>query len=139
MTTEEKHDILKTLAGGAIERLKVLPQPVVRVSGPLTSGGYGYDENLSRFLIAQAKLREEGYTVFDYFEGNHDERQIIELGISDWKEVMEYYHNPIMATGLIKTVFMMPKWETSNGAKWEHEFAKKSGLSIRPIPDEWFY
>jgi hypothetical protein len=55
MTTEEKHQILKKLAGGAIERLGLLPQPVVRVSGPLTSGGFGYEENLRRFIIAQSK------------------------------------------------------------------------------------
>jgi hypothetical protein len=43
-----------------------------------------------------------------------------------------------METGLIKTVFMMPKWRESNGAKWEHELAEKIGLQIRFIPDDWF-
>lgn len=137
MTTEEKYTVLKTLARGATERLKTLPQPVVRVSGPLTSGGYGYDENLRRFLVAQEKLREQGYAVFDYFEGNHDEREIIPLELS-WPEVMEHYHRPIMATKLIETVFMMPKWRESNGATWERDFAKELGLKIRSIPSEWF-
>ncbi len=136
--TAEKIEILKTLASGAIERLKELPQPVVRVSGPLTSGGFGYEENLRRFMLAQEKLRAKGYTIFDYFEGNHDERQIVDLEISDWKEIMKHYHNPIMATRLITTVFMMPKWRESNGATWEHEFATTLGLQIRTIPDSWF-
>lgn len=134
----EKIKILKTLAGRAIERLKELPQPVVRVSGPLTSGGFGYEENLRRFILAQEKLRTKGYTIFDYFEGNHDERQIKELGISNWKEIMEHYYNPIMATGLIKTMFMMPRWRESNGATWEHEYATKLGLQIRTISESWF-
>ena len=137
MTPQEKHDILKTLARGAIERLKVLPQPVVRVSGPLTSGGYGYDENRRRFIVAQEKLKEEGLTVFVYFEGNHDERQIVPLGLP-WKEVMEHYHRPIMATGLLKTVYMMPKWEESNGAKDEHEFAIELGLEIKELTEGQF-
>lgn len=137
MTTEEKHQILKKLAGGAIERLGLLPQPVVRVSGPLTSGGFGYEENLRRFIIAQSKLREQGFTVFDYFEGNHDERQIVPLALP-WKEVMDHYHRPIMATGLLKTVYMMPLWEQSNGAKDEHEFALELGLEIKDIPQNWF-
>lgn len=51
---------------------------------------------------------------------------------------MEHYHHPIMATGLLKTVYMMPKWEESNGAKDEHEFAMKLGLAIKDIPEAWF-
>lgn len=137
MTSEEKQQRLHELADIAIARLRELPQPVVRVSGPLTSGGYGYEENHRRFLFAQAKLRDQGYTVFDYFEGHHDEAQIVELELP-WEEVMEHYHHPIMATGLITTVFMMPKWRESNGATWEHQFAEELGLQIRPIPDSWF-
>lgn len=137
MTEEEKCIVLKKLASLAIDRLKELPQPVVRVSGPLTSGGYGYEENQRRFIVAQEKLREQGYTVFDYFEGNHDERHIIELSLP-WEKVMEYYHRPIMATKLIESVFMMPRWKESNGATWEHQFAEELGLNIKPIPDSWF-
>lgn len=137
MTPEEKHQVLATLSSAAIVRLKELPPPVVRVSGPLTSGGYGYDENVRRFIVAQEKLKAEGYTVFDYFEGNFDERQIVPLKLP-WQEVMEYYHLPIMQTGLIATMFMMPLWEGSNGAKVEHDFAVKTGMTIKYIPEDWF-
>jgi hypothetical protein len=82
-------------------------------------------------------VREQGFTVFDYFEGNHDERQIVPLALP-WKEVMDHYHRPIMATGLLKTVYMMPLWEQSNGAKDEHEFALELGLEIKDIPQNWF-
>jgi Domain of unknown function (DUF4406) len=109
----------------------------VRVSGPLTSGGYGYEENQRRFLIAQNKLREQGYKVFDYFDDNDDEEVIITLNLP-WSEVMTHYHQPIMATKLLTTVFMMPKWRESNGAKWEHSFAQELGLKIRPVPEDWF-
>lgn len=109
----------------------------MRVSGPLTSGGYGYDENLSRFLIAQEKLREAGYTVFDYFDGNYDERQIIPLKLP-WEEVMEHYHVPIMETGLLSVMFMMPLWESSNGANVEHDFALQTGMTIKYLPEDWF-
>lgn len=137
MTSEEKNNVLKNIANDAITRLSELPTPVVRVSGPLTSGGYGYVENQRRFIMAQQKLRSEGYTVFDYFEGNHDERQIVALGLP-WEDVMENYHRPIMATRLITVVYMMPRWEESNGAMWEHRFAEALGLEIRQIPEAWF-
>ncbi len=137
MTIEQKQQKLTDLANQAIIRLRELPAPVVRVSGPLTSGGYGYEENQRRFIIAQQKLRADGYTVFDYFEGNHDERHIVSLELP-WEAVMEYYHKPIMATGLISTVFMMPRWQESNGARWECEYAEALGLQIQAIPEDWF-
>lgn len=133
----KKHETLIKLAEGAIERLKKLPQPVVRLSGPLTSSAYGYDDNLRRFLKGQEILREKGYTVFDYFEG-HDDEEIIKSLDLPWVEVMEYYHRPIMATGLIKGSFFMPLWEGSNGAKAEYEYAKEYGLEIHEFSEEWF-
>jgi hypothetical protein len=133
----KKHEALKKLAGGAIERLKNLPQPVVRLSGPLTSSAYGYEDNLRRFLAGQEILRQKGYTVFDYFEG-HDDEEVIKSLELPWAEVMEYYHRPIMATGLIKKAFFLPRWEKSNGATAEYEYAKEFGVVISEFPEDWF-
>ena len=114
-----------------------MPQPVVRVCGPLTSGGLGYDENLKLFMKSEAILKEKGYTVFDYFEGNHDERQIVALNIP-WEEVMEHYHKPILLAGLIDTAFFLPRWRESNGATWEHEFiTEHTNTKVRSFPAEW--
>lgn len=132
----EAQQTLRTLAEGAIERLKELPQPVVRVSGPIASGGYGYEENMRRFIAAQQKLREQGYTVFDYFEDNDDEEVIKELDVP-WEEVMRHYHDPILKTGFITTVFMMPNWQDSNGAKWEHQHFLDNELEVAMVPEEW--
>lgn len=125
----DKQTILKNLADKAIERLKKLPPPVVRVSGPITSGGYGYQKNLERFIKAQEMLRRQGYTVFDYFEGHNDEEVIKDLNLP-WEEVMCYYHQPILASSLIKTAFLLPHWQESNGAKWEHEYFVKNGIEV---------
>tara|TARA_B100001989_G_scaffold247442_1_gene219652 strand:- start:1846 stop:2220 length:375 start_codon:yes stop_codon:yes gene_type:complete len=118
MTPIQK-EMMEEITTGAIERLKALPQPVVRVSGPITSGGFGYDENLKRFIRAQEILREKGFTVFDYFEDNDDEDVIKEHDLQEF--VMEYYHQPILQTGLISAVYMMPKWEESGGATAERK------------------
>lgn len=52
MDDSQKTALLKKLAEGAIERLQNIPKPAVRVCGPLTSGGFGYSENLRRFKKA---------------------------------------------------------------------------------------
>ena len=130
-------EILQQLAEGAIERLKALPQPVVRVSGPLTTGGYGYNENLRRFIVAQQKLREQGLTVFDYFEDNDDEDVIKTLDVS-WDDVMDLYHQPILESGLITAVYMMPLSEKSKGATQEKSYFEKNNLEAHDIPEFWF-
>lgn len=132
----EAQQTLSKLAERAIERLKQLPQPVVRLSGPLTTSAYGYEDNLRRFLKGQDFLREKGYTVFDYFEGHDDEEVIKSLNVP-WEEVMEYYHRPIMATGLIREAFFLPLWEQSNGALREHAFAEEYGLLTHDFPEAW--
>lgn len=132
-----KNEILSELAKGAIDRLRQLPQPVVRVSGPITTGGFGYDENLRRFVKAQQILREKGFTVFDYFEDNEDESVIKDLSLTG-DEVMSHYHQPILKTGLITAVYMMPRWEESGGAKAEYEHFVSNNLKIEYIPEEWF-
>lgn len=139
MTTEEKYEVLKTLAGAAIERLKELPQPVVRVCGPLTSKtspGFSYEQNLKRFLCAQAALQDKGLTIFDYFEGNHDESQIQPLGLP-WEEVMLYYHRPIMESGWLKVAYFMPYWQESSGARFEREECSRLGITIEELPETW--
>ena len=130
-------EILNELAVGAIKRLENLPQPVVRVSGPITSGGFGYDENIRRFILAQQALRDQGYTVFDYFEDNDDEDVIKRLDVTPG-EVMNFYHQPILKTGLITTVYMMPRWEDSGGARAEHKHFVSNNLEVELIPEEWF-
>jgi hypothetical protein len=58
---------LKCIADEEIQRLKGLKQPLVRVCGPWTTGGYGKEENIRRYKEAVARLESEGKTVVDYF------------------------------------------------------------------------
>lgn len=128
---------LETLATQALERLRALPQPVVRVCGPLTSGGYGYEENLRRFRIAEHKLKAEGNIVFDFFDGHDDEERIKEAGI-DWPTVMEYYHKPLLASGYIREAYFMPRWRESNGANWEYAYlSEHTDATIHELTEEW--
>lgn len=133
----EHKQLLEKLAQKAVERLQTLPQPVVRACGPLTSGGFGYEENLRRFRIAEEKLKAEGKVVFDFFDGHDDEEVIKEAGI-DWPTVMEYYHKPILASGLIQTAYFMPRWQESNGATWEHNYIKQhTSMKIFELEEAW--
>ena len=137
MKTNEQIELLTSLAGGAIARLEALPQPVVRVCGPLTSGGFGYDKNLVRFKRAEQALRDKGFTVFDYFDSSDDEEQIKAASIP-WEMVMEHYHDPILRANKLTKAFFMPKWEESNGSIWEREFiTANTSTEVADLPEEW--
>lgn len=109
---------------------------MVRVSGPITGNEmFSYEENLDRFIKAQQVLRDKGFTVFDYFEDNDDEKVIQKHELQDL--VMEYYHQPILQSGYLAAVYMMPYWELSGGARAEYQHFVENGLPIEHIPEEW--
>lgn len=127
---------ISELAEAAILRLRKLPKPVVRICGPLTSGGNGYDANLALFKKAEQILIERGFTVFDYFTDNHDEEEICEMSL-DWKTVMDLYHQPILAANILDTAFFLPDWQNSKGSCWEHDFiTNHTKTKIREFPIE---
>jgi hypothetical protein len=109
--------LLKELAVKAIEELKYMSQPVVRVCGPMTTGGRGYEENVRTFERAVAELRQSGYTVFDYAPY---EPELLRIKASH-SAIMEDFHKPILQSGY-KTAFFLPGWNESKGATWEREY-----------------
>lgn len=131
---EEIVKILKQLAQEDIDRLKSLPQPVIRVCGPWTTGGWGYEENLKQYRRAVKALEAKGYTVVDYFTS---EETIKTLG-APHQVVMDTYHKPILQSGYIKQAFFMPKWEESKGTTYERNFFKdNTNIKIEELPEEW--
>jgi hypothetical protein len=71
-TEESRHEeiqFLKSLAVREIQRIERLPQPVVRVCGPLTCDGpEGYERNAKRLADAEKILQSQGKTVWTFGE-----------------------------------------------------------------------
>jgi len=126
---------LEHLVEETINELKVMPGPVVRVCEPLTTGGFGYEENARRLTVATLELKRRGYFVFDW---EPSEVHIKDMNLPH-AVVMEKFHKPILASGYIKTAFFLPKWEESKGATWERNFVQESThMAIEEFPEEWF-
>jgi len=126
---------LEQLAQETINELKIMHQPIVRVCGPLTTGGFGYEENACRLTAATAELKRRGYSVFDW---EPSEAHIKDMNLPH-SVVMEKFHKPVLASGYIKTAFFLSKWEESKGATWERNFARENThMTIEEFPEEWF-
>ncbi len=127
---------LRIRAEHAIEKLKGMKQPVVRICGPLRSGGLGYEKNLELFSKAKEALESRGFVVFDYFEG--DDEEYIKSMHFDTNTIMEEYHRPILESGYIQKAFFLPSWRESGGATWERNFIEeKTSIRVEELPAEW--
>ncbi len=125
---------LKALAEKTLEELAAVPQPIVRICGPLTTGGFGYAENALRLKKAEEILKSKGYTVFRF----GDAEESIKDKHYPHGDVMEYFHKPILESGLIQEAFFLAGWEESKGATWERDFIEKTNIAIREFPEAWF-
>ncbi len=125
---------LKNLADRSIESLKTMQHPIVRVCGPLTTGPHSYDENIKRFAKAEAVLTEKGYNVF-YLDDTENE---IQGKNYSWPDIQQYFHEPILRSGLIDMAFFLPDWQASTGATWEHNIIEKeTNIKIEYIEESW--
>lgn len=134
MTYKNQNELLTQLAEREMEKLEALPQPIVRVCGPLTTGGFGYEENVRRLEQAEDILANKGMTVFLFADAEAD----IQGQNFDHAAIMDYFHKPILASGLIATTYFLSGWQDSQGATIERALARQYDIGIEEFPESWF-
>lgn len=115
-----------------IEVLKTLPEETIVVCGPVSTGGLGsIEENLKRLNDTVHQFIENGESVFDQtpFE-DVIKRLREEQKDADGTKTLEEFYLPIFESGYVSEMRFLHGWESSVGAKWEHELAKKFGIKI---------
>lgn len=89
----------------------------VYISGPMTGLP---DFNFPAFNAAAKKLKEEGWNVCNPAEH----------GIVEGATRSDYLRFDLAHLSACDTIYLLPGWENSDGAKWEVEIAKKLGITI---------
>ncbi len=134
-TDLEEINSLKRLAERELQKIEKLPQPVIRVCGPLTCDGLeGYERNAQRLAQAEKILQSKGMTVWTFGEA---EEEIFGKGY-DHGNIFTYFHKPILGSGLIQEAYFLPRWDKSNGATLERNISTKANVTIKEFPEEWF-
>lgn len=106
-----------------------MPQPLGQVCGPITTGGFGsLEKNFARFREAIALLTGVGHSIFDQMPF---EDPMFEIGKRRGSDtLLEDFYGPLFRSGLIRRLFFLPAWHTSEGAAWEREQAIRLKLEI---------
>jgi hypothetical protein len=104
------------------------PQPntMVYISGPVTDMP---DLNRPQFRLAQQMLLSAGCSIFNpmHIEGPIDPLKDDAL----WSY---YMHFCVRALPECDSILMLPDWQNSKGAKWEHRIAEMLGLQVFYCP-----
>jgi hypothetical protein len=112
------------------DRLNTLDKnSIIYISGPVTGIP---DLNRPVFEEAASMLLAAGYPLFN---PSHIEPPKTELKGDDlWRY---YMHHCITALPSCGAILMLPNWQNSKGAVWEHRIAEMLGLTIlySPVPD----
>jgi hypothetical protein len=116
----------------ALRVQKRMPDTIGQVCGPISTGGKGSaEENLKVFSRTIESLSAQNIL--------YDQRPFEEsLGrvVRSLKEqydpydLLETIYRPLFSSGKVKTVYFIHGWESSQGARWEHDIAKTLGIAI---------
>ncbi len=97
-------------------------QPVSMVSGPVSTGGTG---NLQNNILAMSEyithLHNAGENMFDQTPFEEPIQRIKNKKVEYDNDILYQLYLPIFESGYIKKMFFMRDWESSRGARWEHE------------------
>jgi hypothetical protein len=137
----EKAETFQHLTEVALLILNKMPQPIVQVCGPISTGGAGsMEKNMRRFQLAIDFLAGEGLNTFDQLPFQ-DAMMRISTHLNDGTydmDILEIFYRGIFESGHIKKGYFLPDWQSSVGATWERNLLTKIGLPIEEYPDHLF-
>lgn len=110
-----------------------MPKPMSSVCGPIATGGFGsIDKNLELFNSEIIRLQKSGVNVFDQMPFEEMMQKLKnKMGLDQCcKSIVDDFYTRIFKSGYISDFYFIKGWETSNGAKWEHDIAQKLGIKI---------
>ena len=113
--------------------LSQMPDNLGQVCGPISNGGLGSKEkNLEYFSKEIDRLQREGVDIFDQMPFEEHVHRLFDSATlnQNHEDILNDFYLPIFLSGKIKTLYFVEGWETSKGAKWEHDKAESLGLNI---------
>lgn len=109
---------------------------IKQVCGPISTGGKGSVlENIAEIDKVICEFVEQGHQIFNQmpFEG------AMERVHKEWEAagnttycqpILDEFYLPIFESGMVKNMVFLNDWQSSKGARWEHDQAMRLGINI---------
>lgn len=134
----EKASDFKDMLKIAFDILENIPKPITQVCGPISTGGKGsIEENLKMFPKAAEWLSKKGHNVFVQAPFENPIQRIKRVYDGYPYALLDKFYLPLFKSGMIDNFAFLPGWQSSTGAKWEHDQAQKLGINILYLPEDW--
>ncbi len=119
--------------------LNRLPKPVVQVCGPISTGGAGsLKKNLALMDRAVELLHTHGRHVFSQLPFEEPMQRIKYAHQGSYAmTLLDDFYKPLFESGLVDALYFLPAWQSSFGARWEYEQAKRLGIKTLFFPKGW--
>lgn len=130
------------LAKLAVRIMKRMPPGIHVVSGPITTGGLGNPkDNMALFKKTTEDLAiEKGLNVLSWIPFE----DIIVNILKEWKKanpstkycmsLLDDFYLPLFESGMITGVHFIYDWDSSMGAKWEHDQCVRLNIARHFLP-----
>lgn len=142
----EHHDLMsrslsfEELCEVAFSVLRCIPGGAIMICGPMTTGGLGsLHMNLARFRTVTNLLALRIPNIFTQLPFE-DAMQRIKQRDGYYKgpeHLLDAFYGNIIDSGLLVSLYFLHDWETSDGARWEHERGLRKGLKIKYLRREF--
>lgn len=134
----------KELANLAISIIMRMPEGIEMVSGPISTGGVGsIDGNRKVFEGVVEKLIVE--SKLNVFSQMPFEDKMVELYLAWHKAhpkekyctpILEDFYEGIFSSGRVVVLHFIHGWESSQGARWEHDNCVRWKIGKKYLPGE---
>lgn len=123
----------------ALRVLDRMPQPVVQICGPLTTGGLGsFEANAAEFDKAIFFFSQKGECIFDQMPFEEPMQRFKKDVIDGYdNRILEHFYLPLFRSGKIKKCKFLPDWKSSHGATWEHNKIEELKIDFIDLPKNW--
>ncbi len=125
----------------ALNFLKRLPgTPVLQVCGPISTGGRGsVQANMEAFREAIEWLSRQSKTVFDQRPFQIAMARLVEARTEPGydHDLLNEFYLPVFESGHIHELHFLKGWQSSVGARWEHEQALRLDIAIVYLPEKF--
>lgn len=134
----------KDLAELAMLILARMPGHVEMVSGPISTGGVGSISGNRKVFerVIEILVNEHGINIFSQMPFEDKMVEFYEVWHAEHPEeryctpILDEFYEPIFSSGKIAVLHFIYGWESSFGAKWEHDNCERWNIVRKYLPRE---